>query len=156
MTPRGIHASGGTEKRDRLAPGDPVGEGADGFRLRNQLHEVALAVLAPGNGCPPLAVAIGVKLAAWSELRKPGIPGFRSLAHAPRSVSADEEATAIVGFGLIVPALGLDAPRHSTTLAPIPAMRWYHYVAYFLGGAFLANAVPHFVAGVSGRAFGKF
>ncbi len=29
-------------------------------------------------------------------------------------------------------------------------MRWYHYVAYFFGGAFLANFVPHFVAGVSG------
>jgi hypothetical protein len=33
------------------------------------------------------------------------------------------------------------------------AMRWYHYVAYFFGGAFLANAVPHLVNGVSGRAF---
>jgi hypothetical protein len=33
------------------------------------------------------------------------------------------------------------------------AMRWYHYVAYFLGGAFLANTVPHFVNGVSGNAF---
>ena len=32
-------------------------------------------------------------------------------------------------------------------------MRWYHYVAYFFGGAFLANAVPHFVNGVSGRPF---
>src|SRR5580692_12741484 len=32
-------------------------------------------------------------------------------------------------------------------------MRWYHYVAYFFGGAFLANAVPHFVSGVSGRPF---
>ena len=32
-------------------------------------------------------------------------------------------------------------------------MRWYHYIAYFFGGAFLANAVPHFVNGVSGRAF---
>src|SRR3954454_17699786 len=32
-------------------------------------------------------------------------------------------------------------------------MRWYHYVAYFFGGAFLANFVPHFVAGVSGGAF---
>lgn len=30
-------------------------------------------------------------------------------------------------------------------------MRWYHYLAYFFGGAFLANAVPHFVMGVSGR-----
>jgi len=32
-------------------------------------------------------------------------------------------------------------------------MRWYHYIAYFFGGAFLANAVPHFVQGVSGNAF---
>ncbi|HWE30119.1 MAG TPA: hypothetical protein VHB97_19045 [Polyangia bacterium] len=30
-------------------------------------------------------------------------------------------------------------------------MRWYHYVAYFFGGAFLANFVPHFVNGVSGN-----
>jgi hypothetical protein len=22
-------------------------------------------------------------------------------------------------------------------------MRWYHYLAYFFGGAFLANALPH-------------
>jgi hypothetical protein len=33
------------------------------------------------------------------------------------------------------------------------AMHWYFYAAYFLGGAFLANAVPHFVNGVSGRSF---
>jgi hypothetical protein len=32
-------------------------------------------------------------------------------------------------------------------------MRWYHYIAYFFGGAFLANAVPHFVSGVSGHSF---
>ena len=32
-------------------------------------------------------------------------------------------------------------------------MRWYHYVSYFFGGAFLANAVPHFVSGVSGHTF---
>ncbi len=32
-------------------------------------------------------------------------------------------------------------------------MRWYVYLAYFFGGAFLANAVPHFVNGVSGNAF---
>lgn len=31
------------------------------------------------------------------------------------------------------------------------AMRWYHYVAYFFGGAFLANAVPHFVTGITGH-----
>jgi hypothetical protein len=31
------------------------------------------------------------------------------------------------------------------------AMRWYFFVAYFFGGAFLVNAVPHFVNGVSGH-----
>jgi hypothetical protein len=30
-------------------------------------------------------------------------------------------------------------------------MPWHNVAAYFLGGAFLANFVPHFVAGVSGR-----
>jgi hypothetical protein len=32
-------------------------------------------------------------------------------------------------------------------------MRWYHDVAYFFGGAFLANFFPHFVNGVSGSPF---
>ena len=32
-------------------------------------------------------------------------------------------------------------------------MRWYHYVAYFLGGVFLANSLPHFGNGISGHAF---
>ena len=32
-------------------------------------------------------------------------------------------------------------------------MPWLDYIAWFFGGAFLANFVPHFVAGVSGRAF---
>jgi hypothetical protein len=31
--------------------------------------------------------------------------------------------------------------------------RWYHFVAYFFGGAFLMNSIPHLVAGVSGSAF---
>ena len=29
-------------------------------------------------------------------------------------------------------------------------MRWNHYIAYFFGGAFLANAIPHFVSGIMG------
>jgi hypothetical protein len=33
------------------------------------------------------------------------------------------------------------------------ALRWYHYVAYFFGGAFLANALPHLGNGISGHAF---
>ena len=32
-------------------------------------------------------------------------------------------------------------------------MRWYHALAYFFGGAFLANTLPHLVNGVSGNAF---
>lgn len=32
-------------------------------------------------------------------------------------------------------------------------MNWLHNVSYFFGGAFLANAIPHFVSGMMGRAF---
>jgi hypothetical protein len=32
-------------------------------------------------------------------------------------------------------------------------MRWYHYVAYFFGGAFLANTLPHLANGISGNPF---
>ena len=32
-------------------------------------------------------------------------------------------------------------------------MRWYHYLAYFFGGAFLANAIPHLVSGITGHPF---
>ena len=32
-------------------------------------------------------------------------------------------------------------------------MQWLHLLSYFVGGAFLANAVPHFVSGVMGRPF---
>lgn len=32
-------------------------------------------------------------------------------------------------------------------------MRWYHYVSFFFGGAFLANALPHLGNGISGHAF---
>ncbi len=32
-------------------------------------------------------------------------------------------------------------------------MNWLHDLAYFFGGAFLANAVPHFVSGMMGRPF---
>ncbi len=31
--------------------------------------------------------------------------------------------------------------------------RWYHDVAYFFGGFFLANAIPHLANGISGRPF---
>jgi hypothetical protein len=32
-------------------------------------------------------------------------------------------------------------------------MRWHHYVAYFFGGAFLANTLPHLGNGISGHPF---
>ena len=32
-------------------------------------------------------------------------------------------------------------------------MRWYGYVAYFFGGAFFVNTLPHLINGLSGRPF---
>src|SRR5579862_6991598 len=32
-------------------------------------------------------------------------------------------------------------------------MEWLDYISYFFGGAFLSNAIPHFVSGVMGRPF---
>jgi hypothetical protein len=32
-------------------------------------------------------------------------------------------------------------------------MAWLHDIAYFFGGAFLTNAVPHLVSGLMGRPF---
>lgn len=32
-------------------------------------------------------------------------------------------------------------------------MPWLHYVAYFFGGIFFANSIPHIVSGMMGRAF---
>jgi hypothetical protein len=32
-------------------------------------------------------------------------------------------------------------------------MEWYNYIAAFFTGAFLANAIPHFVKGISGDKF---
>mgnify|MGYP001398702026 CR=1 FL=1 len=31
--------------------------------------------------------------------------------------------------------------------------KWYHYAVAFVAGTFLANAVPHFVNGISGDSF---
>lgn len=32
-------------------------------------------------------------------------------------------------------------------------MEWPHYIAYFFGGTFFVNTIPHFVSGVMGRPF---
>lgn len=32
-------------------------------------------------------------------------------------------------------------------------MKWYHYIASFFAGTFIANIIPHFVNGISGDPF---
>lgn len=32
-------------------------------------------------------------------------------------------------------------------------MEWYNYLAAFFAGAFLSNAIPHFINGISGNKF---
>ena len=44
------------------------------------------------------------------------------------------------------------------SLAPSPQldgdiMQWYVYLAFFLGGALFANAIPHLIAGIAGQPF---
>ncbi|MGZ3883732.1 MAG: hypothetical protein ACXVPQ_11960 [Bacteroidia bacterium] len=39
------------------------------------------------------------------------------------------------------------------TESPAASLKWYHYIAAFFAGLFLANVVPHFVNGVSGNPF---
>ena len=50
-------------------------------------------------------------------------------------------------------AAPVETGEHDRIVAREDTTRWNHYVAYFFGGAFLANAVPHFVSGISGRPF---
>src|SRR5580700_7775898 len=33
------------------------------------------------------------------------------------------------------------------------SMNWWHLISYFFGGAFLANAIPHVISGMTGRPF---
>jgi len=42
---------------------------------------------------------------------------------------------------------------NTTQIWRINNMKWYHYIAAFFAGAFLANVVPHFIHGVSGDPF---
>jgi hypothetical protein len=44
----------------------------------------------------------------------------------------------------------MHAPTDSNNEA---TTRWYHYLSYFFGGAFLANSLPHLGNGISGHAF---
>jgi hypothetical protein len=78
--------------------------------------------------------------------------------NADRSVDATGPGTDQV-TGLADPTFG-SPPRRREALAWCSGrrvgggvMRWYHYVAYFFGGAFLANALPHLGNGIAGHAF---
>ncbi len=42
---------------------------------------------------------------------------------------------------------------HAQGKGKVNEMRWNHYLSYFFGGAFLVNAIPHFVSGVTGHPF---
>ena len=44
-------------------------------------------------------------------------------------------------------------PAISVPLERKALMNWYHYIACFFAGIFLANVVPHFVHGISGDRF---
>jgi hypothetical protein len=41
----------------------------------------------------------------------------------------------------------------NTNISENTTMKWYHYIAAFFAGTFLANVVPHFVNGISGNSF---
>jgi uncharacterized membrane protein len=41
----------------------------------------------------------------------------------------------------------------NTNISENNTMKWYHYIAAFFAGTFLANVVPHFVNGISGNSF---
>ena len=41
----------------------------------------------------------------------------------------------------------------NTTPSTEPKIKWYHYLAAFFAGFFLANVVPHLIHGISGDPF---
>jgi hypothetical protein len=41
----------------------------------------------------------------------------------------------------------------NTNISENTTMKWYHFIAAFFAGTFLANVVPHFVNGISGNYF---
>src|SRR5580700_7756764 len=49
----------------------------------------------------------------------------------------------------------LEPPKRSPISCKqgLPDMPWHILLSYFFGGAFLANAIPHFVSGLMGRPF---
>lgn len=54
---------------------------------------------------------------------------------------------------------GRESRKTNSRLVPVLkrkaglTMEWWHAISYFFGGAFLSNAIPHFVSGVMGRPF---
>jgi len=41
----------------------------------------------------------------------------------------------------------------NTNTSEKSTMKWYHYIAAFFAGTFIANVVPHFINGISGNPF---
>jgi hypothetical protein len=111
VTSLGVRAGGRAEQRDRLSGCNASGEGCDRFPLLLHLREVTKAELGPLDGRPALSVKGGMQLAARTELWPPRDPGLRVLAHASRTVAADEQAVPVVGLDGVVPTLGLDGHR---------------------------------------------
>jgi hypothetical protein len=49
--------------------------------------------------------------------------------------------------------LGLWSAYGQSAVKRALSMLWYHTISLFFGGSFVANFVPHFVAGIQGRPF---
>ncbi len=49
--------------------------------------------------------------------------------------------------------LNTQSIMENTTQTPEIKIKWYHYLAAFFAGFFLANVVPHFTHGISGDPF---
>src|SRR5262249_14857738 len=110
----------GAEQGDRLTGRDLLGEQGDALALLLHLFQVAAAVLVPANRVPPLAVEVGGQLLAGPEVAPPPVPGLLLLRQRRRPVTADQQAEAVVGVLVLVPALGLD---HGPSLHPGAAAR---------------------------------
>src|SRR4051812_36677678 len=90
MTSLGIGAGRRAEKGDGLAGMAAASELVEQVRLSANLFEVSFAVFVPADGRASLAVVVGVKGAARTELRIPSAPAFVLLADSTRAVSANE------------------------------------------------------------------
>src|SRR3954468_24896344 len=89
------------------------------------------------------------------SLRPPRTPWVRRADLEVRGMDQDASIAFLPDGTLVLPSrlgaanLGLVMATCCCHLKGIP-MPWHHVAAYFLGGIFLANFFPHFIAGMSG------